>query len=94
MPRCTWDPKKAAANLKKHKVSFPEAATVFDDKLALGYPDEVDPEREITIGHSKKNNLLLVVFIEYVEAEVVRIISARYAEASERRKYEEGVSHA
>ena len=35
-----WDKKKAAANLKKHKVTFDEATTVFDDPLAYIFDDE------------------------------------------------------
>jgi uncharacterized DUF497 family protein len=52
-----WDARKAAANLKKHGVSFEEAATVFGDALALTYPDpdhSVDDRREITSGHTNK----------------------------------------
>ncbi len=87
-----WDEDKAKANLKKHKVSFDEASTVFSDALAYIFDDEEhsgeDENREIIIGHSMHNRLLLVSFVERI-IEVIRIISARRATKKERRKYEE-----
>jgi uncharacterized DUF497 family protein len=64
-----WDRDKAASNQKKHGVSFKEAATVFGDPLAAIFDDEVHSEeeqREIIIGQSAKNRLLLVAFTERV----------------------------
>jgi uncharacterized protein len=58
-----WDQAKAAANLKKHGVSFEEAKTVFDNPLAAIFDDEahsIDEQREIIIGHSRQNRLLLI----------------------------------
>ncbi len=86
-----WDPKKAQRNLVRHGVSFEEAATAFDDPYALLIEDEThsdDETRELLIGYSKRNRLLFVVFIER-SATVVRLISARLADGSERRKYEQ-----
>lgn len=63
--RFEWDPKKAAANLAKHGVSFEEGLTVFSDTLARIFDDEehsIEEEREIIIGHSTKHRLLLVCF--------------------------------
>jgi len=60
-----WDPKKAAANLAKHEVSFEEAITVFADPLARIFNDDEhsgDEQREIVIGHSAQGNLILVSF--------------------------------
>ena len=62
-----WDKDKAASNIKKHGVSFEEASTVFDDPLAYIFDDEdhsADERREIIIGHSNQNRLLLTCFIE------------------------------
>ncbi|MEH1891821.1 MAG: BrnT family toxin [Nostoc sp.] len=62
-----WDKSKAAANLKKHGISFEEAETVFGNSLAVIFDDEVhsiDKQREIIIGHSQQNLLLLISFIE------------------------------
>ncbi len=60
-----WDESKATANLKKHGVSFEEAKAVFDNPLAVIFNNEthsVDEQREIIIGHSQRNRLLLVSF--------------------------------
>lgn len=86
-----WDAKKAAANLRKHRVSFGEAASVFLDRLALTFadPDHSDEEdREITIGLSSKRRVLFVSHCE--RGDRVRIISARKATAKERSQHEQG----
>ena len=85
--RFTWDPRKAASNLKKHGVSFPEAATAFEDKLGAYYPDTVHEDRFILIGYSSRQRLLYVVHAE-VREDVVRIISARRATRHEKAHYE------
>ncbi|MBW4545314.1 MAG: BrnT family toxin [Symplocastrum torsivum CPER-KK1] len=85
-----WDESKATANLKKHGVSFEEAKTVFDNVLAVIFDDEahsLDEQREIIIGHSRRNRLLLVSFTERPNA--IRIISARIATRREREDYEQ-----
>ena len=85
-----WDESKATANLKKHGVSFEEAKTVFDSVLAVIFDDEahsLDEQREIIIGHSRRNRLLLVSFTERPNA--IRIISARIATRREREDYEQ-----
>jgi uncharacterized DUF497 family protein len=87
--RFTWDPRKAAANLRKHGVSFQEAASVFADPLALAVEDAVDPGRAILIGFSHRRRVLLSVYTE-VDEDTIRIISARRATSHERRHYEEG----
>ena len=87
-----WDADKAALNAAKHGVTFDEASTVFSDSLAVIFEDEehsVDELREIIIGHSVIQRLLLVSFTERGE-DVVRIISARKATKKERKDYEEG----
>ena len=85
-----WDPVKAEANLKKHRVSFEEASTVFDDPLFITFLDvehSVDEERCITLGLSQKSRLLLIAHTDSEGA--IRIISARKATKNERRFYEE-----
>jgi uncharacterized DUF497 family protein len=85
------DSAKAASNLRRHKVSFDEATTVFRDPLArmVDDPDHsVEERREIAIGHSLLNRLLFVFFTER-EVGTVRIFSARTATRSERKEYEE-----
>ena len=86
-----WDPDKAASNLNKHGVCFEEATTVFANPLALIFEDEEhsqDEVREIIIGHSERNRLLLVSFTERQRSSL-RIISARVATRRERDDYEQ-----
>ena len=85
--RFTWDARKAASNLKKHGVSFPEAATAFEDKLGAYYPDALHDDRFVLIGYSRKHRLLYAVHAE-VKQEVIRIISARRATSHEKAHYE------
>jgi uncharacterized DUF497 family protein len=85
--RFIWDPKKATANLKKHGVSFDEAATAFDDVLGAYYPDTLHETRFILIGHSRRYRLLYVVHAE-VTPNRIRIISARKATQHEKKHYE------
>jgi uncharacterized DUF497 family protein len=88
-----WDPKKAKANLRRHRVSFEEAATVFLDPIALTYPDpdHSDEEpREITIGRSGRQRVL---FLSHTRrGERTRLISVRKATKRERKQYEESIS--
>ena len=92
--RFDWDETKDANNLRKHGVGFEVASLVFDDPLQLSAQDrEVDgEERWQTIGMAGGVLLLLVAhtFEDEEEEEVVRIISARKANAQERRRYEDG----
>ncbi len=86
-----WDDDKAKANLKKHEVSFDEASTVFADPFAKIFYDEghsTRENREILVGHSELNRLLLVSFTERGQ-DLVRIISARVATRKERKAYEQ-----
>ena len=88
-----WDPKKAASNLSKHRVTLEEGLTVFADPLAKIFDDEnhsTKEQREIIIGHSGSNRLLLVCFA--ARADSIRIFSARKATKQERKDYEENVT--
>jgi uncharacterized DUF497 family protein len=88
-----WDPRKAAANKKKHGVSFDEAATVFADENArlIDDPDHSeDEDRFILLGLSWSLRLLVVCHCYRESPGVIRIISARKADRSERGQY--GVS--
>lgn len=90
--RFEWDPEKAVTNLAKHGVSFEEALTVFSDPLARIFDDEdhsSEEEREIIIGHSTKQRLLLVCFTARDTA--IRLFSARRVTQKERQDYEEGI---
>ena len=86
-----WDAKKAAANAKKHGVTFHEAATVFSDKLAVTFSDpdhSAREERFVTFGMSQSNRVLVVAHSEREGR--IRIISSRPLTKGERRIYEEG----
>jgi uncharacterized DUF497 family protein len=85
-----WDPGKARQNLRKHRVSFQEAATVFGDPLAATYSDpdhSLSEQRFITIGISSAGRVLMVAHVDRHES--IRIISARKTTQRERRHYEE-----
>ena len=88
--RFQWHPPKAASNLKWHKVSFAEAATVFDDPLHEVFPDPDHSAFEdhlIALGTSSKGRLLFVSFVE--RGDMIRLISARKATRQELHDYEE-----
>ena len=87
-----WDPKKAASNLRKHRVSFEEVLTVFTDPLARIFDDaghSTEEQREIIVGHSVDERLLVVCFSAYQES--LRVFSARKATKRERKDYEANV---
>jgi uncharacterized DUF497 family protein len=86
-----WDPKKARSNLRKHKVSFEEAATAMSDPMATtgADPDHLIGEfRYITFGISERSRLVVIAHTE--QRDSIRIISARLAGKGERKIYEEG----
>jgi uncharacterized DUF497 family protein len=86
-----WDGNKAQENIRKHKVSFDEATTVFMDPFSTTIPDpdhSGDEERFIDIGTSIKGQVLVVVYTE--RGANIRLISCRQATPLERKKYEEG----
>jgi hypothetical protein len=89
--RFEWDSAKAAKNLRKHRVSFEDASSVFYDPLAVTGTDpdhsEVE-ERLITFGMSSAGQLLVVSHTE--RGETIRVVSARKATLHERQIYEEG----
>ena len=84
-----WDPKKAARNLLKHRVSFSEAATVFGDRLGTTVSDpdhSLAEDRYITVGMSRRRRLSMVAHTD--RGERIRIISARELTRTERDVYE------
>jgi hypothetical protein len=85
------DPVKAARNLKKHKISFEEAASVFGDSLSYTFADpdhSTGEERWLMFGLSRMNRILAVIYPH--RGRKYRIISARLATKHERKIYEEG----
>lgn len=89
--RFEWNARKAAANLRKHGVSFDEAASVFFDPLSTTGDDpdhSLDERRFVTFGLSSSGRLLVVGHVQHDD--VIRIITARHAVRAERKLYEEG----
>jgi len=88
--RFIWDEAKHKANIKKHNVTFSEAATVFDDDNAVYFDDEnhsQDEERFIVIGFSERARMLMVCHCYRNDDSVIRIISARKADKDESEYY-------
>jgi uncharacterized protein len=89
----SWDAHKALSNLKKHGVSFEEAATVFVDPDALDWDDPEHSyfeQRGKRLGSSLADRILIVVYTERRlkhGQEIIRIISARQATRKEREAY-------
>ena len=84
-----WDGSKAAANVKKHRVSFDEAVTVFYDPLAATFDDpdhSQDESRLVTVGYSARGRLLVVCHVE--RGGGVHLISARSTTRRERKRHE------
>jgi uncharacterized protein len=89
-----WDPKKAQVNEALHRIKFEEVLTVFRDPLAVIFDDEEHSEaepREIIVGHSVKQRLVLVCFT--VRATRIRLISVRKATRREREDYEKNTHY-
>jgi uncharacterized protein len=85
-----WDAPKAAANLKKHQVSFEEAKSVFYDEFGVQFFDDdnsLEEERFLMLGMSSEAKLLIVCHCEREDGEVIRIISARKATKRESAFY-------
>ena len=86
-----WDLNKATTNLKKHRVSFEEAKTVFFDDYARLIADPEHSEEEdrfILLGLSVRLRLLVVSHSYREDGQIIRIISARIAKRPEQKQYE------
>lgn len=84
-----WDQVKADINLRKHAISFEDAKFVFADPLRTTGPDDrfdYREERLVAYGYID-NRLFTVVFIQGLTSQVIPIISARKANARERKRY-------
>ncbi len=89
-PKFEWDHDKAAANFVKHRIDFDEAGTTFDDPYLVETFDDahsdVEPRR-LAVGRSASGRLLAVVYTE--RGDKIRLISARPATRTERRRHDE-----
>jgi uncharacterized DUF497 family protein len=84
-----WDSAKAAANVKKHGVTFAEAMECFLDPLGIDLADPAHPNRIILIAVSRANRILFVVYAERLQGAILRIISARRATRHEKQIYQD-----
>ena len=92
--RFAWDPRKASANQRRHRVSFAEAETVFsdDNAILLDDPGHSDEEpRFVILGLSERLRILVVSHTVRDRRRTIRIISARKAVKREREQYFERV---
>lgn len=83
-----WDSVKSKTNKEKHRITFEEASSVFGDENSLTIDDVAHSRyerREITIGKSVNNQVLVVVYT--VRGKNIRIISARKANQKEKAQY-------
>jgi len=89
--RFEWDSRKSAANKRKHGVSFEEAQTVFYDDRAILIEDDEDDEEDrfVLLGISAALRMLVVCHCYREKDSVIRIISARKANRTERKDYEQ-----
>jgi uncharacterized DUF497 family protein len=85
-----WNEEKAKENLRKHRVSFEEAKTVFNDPLSMVFPDPDHSgaeQRFVNVGWSSRHRVLVVVHTERNDR--IRIVSCRRATIRERNAYAE-----
>ncbi len=85
-----WNPRKARENLRKRGVTFEEAKSVFFDDYAVQFFDSEhsdDEDRFVMLGFSRRSRILVVCHCEREDGNVIRIISARRATATERSFY-------
>ena len=83
-----WDPKKAAANLRRHGIDFADAATALHDEFAITVvDDDLGEDRYVTVGVDALGRFVVVVFTW--RASRIRLVSARRANAGERSRYKE-----
>jgi uncharacterized DUF497 family protein len=89
--KITWDPKKAKINLDKHNVHFSDAEAVLFDPMALTREDNdaIYEQRFVSVGLDSLNRTLVVVYT--YRGEAIRLISARLATPTERKRYEKGI---
>ena len=90
--RFSWDENKNALNIRKHGITFMEAATVFYDDFAIEFDDpdhSINEERFLIIGYSQQNHKCIVSYCYRDSNNVIRIISARLATKKESKIYDE-----
>ena len=86
-----WDPRKAEANFRKHKIRFSDAETVLFDPMALTIEDQIvdQEQRLLSVGSDAIGRILVVAYTYH--GNTIRLISARKANSKERKYYEKGI---
>jgi len=86
-----WDPQKAEANFRKHKIRFSDAESVLFDPMALTIEDQIidQEQRFLSVGSDATGRVLVIVYTYY--GDTIRIVSARKATPKERKNYEKGI---
>lgn len=87
--RFEWDAGKARANKRRHDVTFEEASECFYDPLAVVIDEPRYADRSILIGESRERRLVFTVYLQRIDDDTIRIISARDPTRAERRTYAE-----
>ena len=88
-----WNEEKNKLNIEKYGITFEEAKEVFEDPFQIAKLDKrfsYFEERWVTVGSTKKYQLLVVANLFFTDdgEEIIRIVSARKANKSERESYE------
>ncbi len=86
-----WDPRKAEANFRKHKIRFSDAETVLFDPMTLTIEDQIinQEQRFLSVGSEAVGRILVIVYTYH--GDTIRLISARKATSKERKYYEKGI---
>ena len=93
----TWDTKKASANLRKHGIRFEDAATIFSDDgavIRINSVDDYTGEERLEVIGWVYGDLMFVVYVERItvdKQDIIRIISARFANSREEEIYAYGI---
>ena len=86
-----WNPQKAEANFRKHKIRFSDAESVLFDPMALTIEDQIidQEQRFLSVGSDAFGRILVIVYAYH--GDTIRLISARKATPKERKYYEKGI---
>ena len=86
-----WDPKKAEANFRKHRIRFSDAETVLFDPMTLTIEDQIinQEQRFLSVGSDALGRILVIVYTYH--GDTIRLISARKATSKERKYYDKGI---
>ena len=89
--RIRWDPQKAEANFRKHRIRFSDAETVLFDPMTLTIENQIidQEQRFLSVGSDAVGRILVIVYTYH--GDTIRLISARKATSKERKYYEKGI---